>query len=102
MEIIRGTTPSIIYKFDIIEPENISVCYLTIKQKCETIIEKTLQDAVVTSESITFRLTQQDTLKLVSPYTCQIVLDWKTTSGIRGRSEIVECGVNPPGKDEVI
>lgn len=102
MEIIRGTTPSIIYKFDIVQPEHITVCYLLIKQKGQTVIEKTLNDAVVTSESITFTLTQQDTLQLITPFTAQIMIDWKTEGGVRGRSEIVEVGVKPSGKDEVI
>lgn len=101
-EIIRGTTPTVIYSFDMIKPEDISVCYLLIKQRGHPVIEKTLGDSSLTDGKLSFTLTQEETLSLSTAYPAQIVLDWKTTGGVRGRSNIVDCAVRQAGKDAVI
>lgn len=97
MEIIRGTTPTLIFTFSEIEPSDISVCYMLIKQKGQTIIEKTLSDGVVSSEGLSFTLTQTDTLSLCTNESAKVMLDWKTTGGVRGRSNIYDCLVKMAG-----
>lgn len=101
MEIIRGTTPTIIFTFNEIDAADISVCYLLIKQNGNTIIEKTLSDATV-SDDLSFTLTQSDTLKLCKEISAQICLDWKTNGGVRGRSRMYDCGVKEAGVNNVI
>lgn len=99
MEIIRGTTPTLIFTFSEIEPSDISVCYMLIKQKGQTIIEKQLSDGVVDENGLSFTLTQTDTLALSTTIPAQVLLDWKTAEGVRGRSNIYDCAVKVAGKD---
>lgn len=102
MEIIRGTTPTLIFCFDTIRAENLATAILLIKQKNRTVIEKELNDGTVSDGQISFTLTQEETLRLSMDFSAQICLDWKTTGGVRGRSNIYDCTVRPAGKDEVI
>ena len=101
MEIIRGTTPTIIFQFKDISPTDISQCYLLIKQKGQTVIEKSISDATVTSESLSFTLAQEDTFALATQSPTQVMLDWKTIDGVRGRSVMYECNVKVEGKSNV-
>lgn len=58
----RGTTTEIQYSFDQVSVADITVCYLTLKQG-SLIIEKTLTDATVGESTLTWRLTQAETLQ---------------------------------------
>ena len=107
MEIIRGTTPTILYTFNDIDPGDITYAYLLIKQK-SAVIEKYLGDASVTPDSlqtrgnISFTLTQQDTLNLTVNQRAVVSLDWKLSNGTRGRSNVVGFSVENSGKNEVV
>lgn len=101
MDIIRGTTPTLIFKFREIEPTDISQCFLMIKQNGKTVVEKTISDATVTTESLSFTLSQEDTFALATQNPTKVVLDWKTTGGVRGRSAMYECTIRPEGKGNV-
>lgn len=109
-ELIRGTTPTLMYTFSDIDPANISYAYLLLKQNgCGgNKIEKYLADASVTGDTqtvkgnISFTLSQADTLSLTSGKECQVSLDWKLTSGLRGRSRIASFSVSNSGKNEVV
>lgn len=115
MEIIRGTTPLIQFTFQTIEIENITTAYLVISQLNTAVIEKDLTNATVTEETIVvdnvettvaksldFRLQQADTLKLKKNITGEIVLDWLTLDGTRGRSNKMIFTVDDSGKNEVL
>lgn len=102
MELIRGTTPTIIFSFDTIQAANISVAVLCVKQSKSTVIEKELSDGLVSEGKLLFTLSQEDTLKLNPSLVAKIILDWKTSAGVRGRSNIVEATVTNPGKEEVL
>lgn len=102
MEIIRGTTPTLIFTFSQITPDNLAVAYLLIKQGNSTIIEKELSDGIIEDGALSFTLAQEDTLKLSTSCNAQIVLDWKTTGNVRGRSRIYDSAVRVAGKDETI
>lgn len=97
MEIIRGTTPTLIFTFSEIEPEDISICYMLIKQRGQTIIEKTLSDGEISNGGLSFTLTQADTLSLSLASSAKVLLDWKTTGGVRGRSNIYDCAIREAG-----
>lgn len=107
-EIIRGTTPTLIYTFGDIDPADVSYAYLLLKQSNGVKIEKYLQDASVTGDtqttkgSISFTLTQADTLSLTHGREAQASLDWKLTSGLRGRSRIASFSVGSSGKNEAV
>lgn len=102
MEIIEGTTPTLIFTFDTVSAEDISVAYLLIKQRGNVVVQKTIEDALVSDGKLMFTLTQADTLALTVVFPATVVLDWKTASGVRGRSNVYECKVLPAGVNEVI
>lgn len=85
--IIQGTTPLIKYTFKTINVTDISVAYLTIKQRQIT-LEKDLTDATVDTDNnmICWRLTQEETLEFANNYVT-VMLNWKTANGIRGASK---------------
>lgn len=99
--IIIGTTPTITYNFKIVSPADFRTAILTIKNHSEIIIEKTLADAVVGEDSLSWTLTQEETL-LIGTRSCKMMLNWVTQGGIRGASaETVIIGVTNH-KPEVI
>lgn len=101
MTIIRGTTPTIEYRFKEIDPADIAAAYLIIMQRDSVVIEKNINDAAVTEDLLYFDLSQADTLKLQK---CRgvMILDWKTNNGKRGRANIREFDVEDSGKNEEI
>ena len=101
MDIISGTTPTLVFKFNEIRPQDIGQCYLLIKQNGQTVVEKTITDSVITTSSVSFTLTQTDTFALAMQSPTRIVLDWKTRDGVRGRSAIYECTIKSEGKSDV-
>lgn len=102
MEIIRGTTPTLIFTFDTIDVEDISVAYLLIRQNGNTVIEKTLTDSSIVDGKLSFSLSQTETLSLSTSAPASVVLDWKTNAEARGRSNIYRFDVKQAGVDEVI
>ena len=101
MEIIRGTTPTIQFSFETIEPSNIVTAYLIIKQDSSVIIEKSISDSSVVEDKLSFTLTQEETLSL-GKSKAYVSLDWVTNGGVRGRSKVVPFTVSDSGKDEVL
>lgn len=101
MVIIRGTTPTFKIKFRDVDVQMIESAYLVIKQEGLRMIEKSLADADVGEWSLSWKLSQEDTLKL-SNHSVRVTCDWKTMDGTRGRSEEITCAVEHPGKNEVI
>lgn len=85
-QIIIGTTPTITYKFKIVSPSDFRTAILTIKKQSETIIEKTLADATIGEDSLSWTLTQQETLNIGTRF-CKMMLNWVTYTGKRGASE---------------
>lgn len=86
MDIIRGTTPSFVYTFSVVDVADITAAFFTVKQDGAVIITKDIIDAVVGTKTLTFELSQADTLKLAFPE-CKVMLNWKLTDGTRGASE---------------
>ena len=102
MEIIRGTTPTIIFTFNLIDVTDITVAYLIFTQNNTEVLEKSISDAVVEDEKLCFTLSQEDTLSLSASSKASFSLDWKLANGTRGRSNIYETNIGNSGKDEVI
>ena len=100
-EIIIGTTPTIIYKFKVVSPADLTKAILTIKSMGQIILEKTLADATAGEDSLSWTLTQQETLS-IGTRSCKMMLNWVTQDGTRGASaETVILGVTNH-KSEVI
>lgn len=84
-QIIMGTTPTITYTFKTVSPADLVKAILTIKCAGQVIIEKTLDDAVVGENSLSWTLTQQETLN-IGTRSGKMMLNWLTNSGKRGAS----------------
>lgn len=84
-QIIIGTTPTITYTFRTVSVSELSKAILTIKCAGRVILEKTLADATVGEDSLSWTLTQQETLD-IGTRSGKMMLNWKTASGTRGAS----------------
>lgn len=92
--IIIGTTPTITYKFSVVSVSDITSAILTIKERGTTIIEKSLADASIGEDTLSWTLTQQETLNM-GARSASIMLNWKLRDGTRGASkEEVIMGVD--------
>lgn len=93
--IIRGTTPTLQYKFKEINVADITSAYLTIKSK--TTIEKDLSSAVVGDKTISWTLSQTETLSFGDSVSCMI--NWLLADGTRGASVKTEIMVKENYKE---
>ena len=101
MEIIRGTTPILIFTFDTIDVADVDVAYLTIIQNGVTVISKDLTEASVGENTISWQLSQSETLKM-NCWRADVYCDWRLNSGVRGASRPFYFEVASSGKTEVI
>ena len=99
--IIRGTTPTIVYTFDTVSVLDISVAYLTISNKCNVCIEKSISEAIIGDNSVSWVLTQEETLGMDAD-TMTAMVNWKLIDGTRGVSPKVQFVVAKNSKEEVI
>lgn len=100
-KIFRGTTPTLMFTFKAVKTSDISVAILSIKQHDETVLTKDLTEAIVDTDSISWILSQEETLAL-EKCDAEIMCDWKLNTGVRGYSDVSKYGVSDSGKDEVI
>lgn len=91
--IIRGTTPPIRFTFSNVNPLEMTVAFLTIRQG-NVKIEKDLQSAsFVTDTVIEWLLTQEETLALEAGRLAQVQCRYKFESGAVGASRIYDENV---------
>ena len=104
MAIVRGTTPTIIFTFQTIDVDDIDTAFLVIKQWDSPKITKDITSATVDTDegTLSWTLTQTESLALETTKKCSIMCDWLTSSGTRGRSVEKTESVENPGKNEVI
>lgn len=100
--IIRGTTPTLIFKYSDITVSDITKAILTISQNGSIVIEKDISTATIGEDSISWELSQEETLTLNGARNAKVVCDWVLASGVRGRSNVLIADVGEPGKNEVI
>ena len=98
--IIRGTTPTIQFSFKVVDPSTISKAILTIKKGGEIAIEKALESASVGETSLSWTLTQAETLSVAGA--AEIMLNWVTQDGTRGASKAATASFTPNHIEEVI
>ena len=98
---IRGTTPTLEFTlpFDVTLIEN---AYITFSQNGEVVLEKSLSDCEKSVDKLTLRLTQEDTLKFISPNIVEIQLRVKTFENDALASNIIKTSVEKILKDGVI
>ena len=87
VKIVVGTTPTIKYKFSIVDPADFADAILTIKDsRKQEKLRKTLEDATIGTDYIEWTLTQEETLSLGTGSALSMMLNWLTHGGTRGAS----------------
>lgn len=99
---IQWTTPTIKFMFSTIDPQDIVSAYLSIYQELLLVIEKPLEDADIGEDYLAWTLTQTESSKLAPGIEARVYCDWKTSGGVRGRSEIAKDQVEESGHNEVM
>ena len=100
--LVRGTTPLIIYTFETVSPSDLSSAYLILKQNGEEKIRKSLENCTLGNMTLTWTLTQEETLSLVAGASCLICLDWVKEDGTRGVGKTTQVSVSSSAINEVI
>lgn len=102
--IITGTTPIIRYIFKTIDPSNLDVAILKVSQSGEAVIVKNIDDGIIdnVTRSISWKLTQEETLGLNVKYMANVSLDWLLNDGTRGAGKTANLKVEPSATNEVI
>ena len=98
--VIKGTTPTIIYKFNTVNVSDIATALLTIKAGGMIVVTRSLDTATVGENSLSWKLTQSETL--LSTDTAQIMLNWVLGDGTRGATPETIVAFTPNHKEEVI
>ena len=104
--IIRGTTPTISYQFTVVNAEELTKAILTFKKDAVIVVEKDLDSATVTDHehgnTVSWKLSQDETLLLYSSGILGMMLNWKTPDGTRGASEEIKVRMKDNHIAEVI
>ena len=100
-KIIIGTTPTITYTFKGVPVNSIVKAVLAVKERGVNILEKDLSDATVGEDTLSWTLTQEETLQFGAK-TATMMLNWKASDGTRGASEEVFIQGSPNHIREVI
>ena len=87
VKIVIGTTPTIKYKFSVVDPADFVEAILTIKDsRKQEKLRKTLDTATVGIDYVEWTLTQEETLSLGTGSALSMMLNWLTHGGTRGAS----------------
>lgn len=95
---IRGTTPRLEFALPF-DTEMIQEAYITFAHKRNVVFEKTLSECTCEGEKIVLKLTQKDTLALMSESVVEIQIRVLTTHGEALASNIMCAAVNRILKD---
>lgn len=74
---VRGTTPTVTVNLDS-DASAVSALFLTISQLGKTVVEKSLEDASIDGNALTFPLSQADTLLLCGATNAKIQVRGRT------------------------
>ena len=100
-KIVVGTTPKIMWKFSEVDVSNIVKATMTVVRYGKTLLTKDINSALITDNEITYNLSQTDTLK-IGAGSCEIMLNWVTSDGIRGTSEVLRIDATKNHINEVL
>ena len=84
MNIIRGTTPTIVYNFKTVKTTDLSEAIITLVKDGATVLEKDMTSATTDQTALSWTLTQEETLQLSGAVS--VMLNWLTVEGVRGAS----------------
>lgn len=97
----RGTTPTLSFNLPF-RVSDLAVLYITAKQYDVLVLEKDLSDCTVNDTSVSFTLTQEETLKLKPNRRITLQVRVKTHDGTALASQKFECDVKDILKEGVI
>ena len=102
--IVRGSTPTIQIKFKTVDVRQLTKAVLVIKQCEMPVIALNEERCTIDEESgsISFKLTQTETLELNKYKLAVLSCDWLCNDGTRGRSKELACRVEDPANEGVI
>lgn len=95
---IRGTTPRLEFKLPF-HTDIIKELYVTFAQNAGIVLDKVKQDCICEGNNVTLKLTQQDTLALVSEKMVDIQLRVLTVNDDALASDIIRSSVKRILKD---
>lgn len=98
---IRGTTPRLEFTLPF-DTDLLAEAYVTLSQQGKTVIEKRLEECEAEENLLAIRLTQEETLKLVSGQTTEIQIRARTSTGDALASSIIHVSTERILKDGVI
>lgn len=82
--IIIGTTPTIKYRFRVVDVSTITTAFLTVEKNGRNIVERDLTTATVGEDFLSWDLTQEETLR-IGKGGATIMINW-LANGKRGAS----------------
>ena len=100
--IIRSTTPTIRFRFNVVNVPDIVKAYLTIEQENKRLVEKDIDDAVISDKEIAWTLTQEETLAMDMSRNVKIQVKYKTMEGLVSASRVYEVHPYEILKEDVI
>ena len=101
--IIRGTTPTIVMTYKTIDVSDIVEAYLTIRQSANKVeINKTIANADIGEKTLSWKLTQEDTLQIDGRYSVEIQCRYLLNDGTAGSSAVYDIPAYKILRDGVI
>lgn len=101
-DLIIGTTPTIKYDFNTVDVSDIVTAILSIKSEGSIVVQKSLEEAAVSEASLSWTLTQQETLSFKPNQKARMMLNYKLSDGTRGASSETEINIRTNHITEVI
>lgn len=101
MPIATGTTMSHVFTVSV-DLTGAEVMYITYQQQGKTVLEKDLSDCVITPESITVNLRQEDTLGFIDNLGVKIQIRVRMPDGSALKSEVIKTTADELLKEGVI
>lgn len=98
---IRGTTPTLEFKLPI-SVADIADAYVSFAQQGEVLIDKQLAECSCGTDTLTVRLTQEDTLKLEAGQPTEMQIRVKKKDGNALASQIMKVNTDRILRDGVI
>lgn len=98
---IRGTTPKLEFTLPF-DTEQLQEAFVTFAQNGSVVLDKPLSECILDQNTLTVRLTQEDTLKLKEVYTTEMQIRARMLSGDALASNIIRVSTERILKDGVI
>lgn len=98
---IRGTTPTLEFTIPF-DTGQLAEAYVTLAQREEVVIDKSLDECTCNGNKLTVKLTQEETLKLRDESLTEIQIRARTLSGDAVASNIIRESTERILKDGVI